>query len=93
MPLKSIGLLLMLSLTSLSYAKDSVTVDPAPSGKERSEAHVDTRTNTIVTMPGRDAPVRESRQGNKVKLDFDSKGQPGKDADTTYIIRSPQGNR
>ncbi|WP_427914836.1 hypothetical protein ACPWT1_07965 [Ramlibacter sp. MMS24-I3-19] len=76
-----------------AQSKDKYVIDPAPSGKERSETAADVRGGGTVTHPGKDAPVTESRQGNRIKLDYDTKGQPGKEDDTTYIIRTPQGSK
>lgn len=59
------------------------TKEEAPTGYEESERFQG--RNSSVTMPGKDAPVKESREGNKIKLDFDSKDQPGREQNTSII--------
>lgn len=44
-------------------------VDPAPSGNE--QTIVSPGEKSILVTPGRDSPVKETREGNKIKLHFD----------------------
>lgn len=84
-----LGLVLLLALPIASAQSQSgsrYTVDPAPSGSERSERFVNPDTGASVTHPGRDAPVTETRDGNTIRLDFDTRGQPGRENDTTIIV-------
>lgn len=73
-------------------AQDSEPIiDKAPSGNEQAEKMVGAETGASVTIPGADAPVSESRQGNQISLDF-SVSDPSKadEKDTTIIIDREQ---
>lgn len=62
------------SYSAIAIAEDNV--DPAPSGQTRSETYV-SPDGAAVTMPGPDADVRETREGNTQRLDFDPDGTFG----------------
>lgn len=62
------------SYSGIAIAEDNV--DPAPSGQTRSETYV-SPDGAAVTMPGPDADVRETREGNTQRLDFDPDGTFG----------------
>lgn len=79
------GLLSTIAAAAQQQTSESgrYTKDPAPTGYEDSERLQGRKSS--VTITGKDAPVTETREGNKIKLDFDSKNQPGREQNTTII--------
>lgn len=67
-------------------ASESV-IDEAPSGNEQAVKSIDPDSGASVTIPGKDAPVSETTQGNQTTLDFDvSDPSKASEKNTTIMI-------